>query len=457
MPGGGRIWESSSSPPSTLPTELLEAQLGLVRGTDLCLHYATADNSKLILHHYNLTGRMDGRRPRQDNMGTLKVVFLTAGCLIILVNLLVLTALVRKLRARRWVYSCIASITLSDLLTGVAYMANLCLSGSRTFHLSPTMWFLREGVLFVALAASTFSLLVTAIERYSTMVRSIAENEASKKARLRGLLCFCWVLAVIIGLLPLLGWNCVCDLPSCSTLLPLYSKNYINFSVVMFMIILASIVVLYVSIYRQVQRSTWQVTSKSGRKRSLRLLTTVLIILFAFICCWFPLFILLLMDIFPETRSWKLHKHLDWALTLAVANSFINPIIYSFRSKEVRRAVVSLLCCCCPGKCRTVTDIPSGSSTGTESSLKPQDSFRNSKGLNARKARETLSSNSSAMTSMPTEDMSEWQLDRGEESCISCAGFLEGGLDKNLIGTVNWNLDSPGHEEQDSQFSLKSY
>lgn len=425
MPGPGLTLASSTSLPSAVPTELPEAELAFIHGTDRCLHYAATDNSHLILHHYNLTGRMANRRPQEDNLGTLKVVFLAAGCLIVMENLLILTAIARKLRARRWVYSCIASITLSDLLTGVAYMVNLCLSGSRTFRLSPSMWFLREGVLFVALAASTFSLLVTAIERYSTMVKSIAEKEASKKARLRGLLFSCWVLAVIIGLLPLLGWNCLCDLPSCSTLLPLYAKNYILFSVVMFIIILVGIVVLYASIYRQVSRSNWQATSRCGRKKSLQLLRTVLIILFAFLICWIPLFILLLMDIFSETRSWKLHKGMDWALTLAVANSFINPIIYSFRSQEVRRAVLDLLCCCCPGECQTVTDIPSGSSTGTESSLKPQESFRNSKTLYMRRAREPLSSNSSAMSTVPPDDTSEWQLAKWEENHIYCPEPLE--------------------------------
>ncbi|XP_054836913.1 sphingosine 1-phosphate receptor 4 [Eublepharis macularius] len=418
----GLTLASSSSPPSTLPSDLLEAHLGMVRGTELCLHFAAADNRNLILHHYNLTGRMDDRRPQEDNMGTLKVVFIAASCLIIMENLLVLMAIARKLRARRWVYSCIASITLSDLLTGVAYVVNLCLSGSRTFRLSPTMWFLREGILFVALAASTFSLLVTAIERYSAMVKPIAENEATKKARLRGLLFSCWVLAIIIGLLPLLGWNCLCDLPNCSTLLPLYAKNYILFSVVMFIIILFGIVVLYASIYRQVLRSARQATSRYGRKRSLRLLTTVLIILFAFLFCWIPLFVLLLMDIFSGTGSWKLHKGLGWVLTLAVANSFINPIIYSFRSQEVKRAVIDLLCCCCKqvgtGECLAVTDIPSGSSTGTESSLKAQESFRNSKALNMKRAREPLSSNSSAMSSVAPDDISGWQLARGNSHAL---------------------------------------
>uniref|UniRef100_A0A8C5TCG3 G-protein coupled receptors family 1 profile domain-containing protein n=1 Tax=Malurus cyaneus samueli TaxID=2593467 RepID=A0A8C5TCG3_9PASS len=321
-------------------------------------------------------------------------------------NLLVLLAVLRCLRARRWVYSCIASITVSDLLAGVAYLSNLCLSGSRTFQLSPQLWFLREGILFIALAASTFSLLVTAIERYSAMVRPIAENEASKTLRLRGLIVSCWLLALVIGLLPLLGWNCLCDFQACSVLLPLYSKDYILFSVVMFSIILLGIIGLYISIFHLVQASSQHSSSRHGRRRSLRLLKTVLMILGAFIICWSPLFVLLLLDVFCNTGTCAHLHSLDWTLALALLNSGVNPVIYSLRSVEVRRAVGSLLCCCClrlglcrPGSCLVISDINSGSST--ESSLRCRDSFRGSVARNTR-PRAPLSSNSSMMSNLPS-------------------------------------------------------
>ncbi|NXY20718.1 S1PR4 protein, partial [Atrichornis clamosus] len=367
-----------------------------------CLQLAATRNVNIILQHYNFSGKLANRQSGDEGMGLVRTAFAIISCLIILENLLVLLAVLRCLRARRWVYSCIASITVSDLLAGVAYLSNLCLSGSKTFQLSPQLWFLREGILFVALAASTFSLLVTAIERYSAMVRPIAENEASKTLRLRGLIVSCWLLAFVIGLLPLLGWNCLCDFQACSVLLPLYSKNYILFSVVMFSIILLGIIGLYISIFQLVQASSKQSSSRHGRKRSLRLLKTVLMILGAFIICWSPLFVLLLFDVFCETRTCSHLHSLDWTLALALLNSGVNPIIYSLRSVEVRRAVGSLLCCCCvraglfePGSCLVITDINSGSST--ESSLRYRESFRNSVAWNAR-PRAPLSSNSSMMS-----------------------------------------------------------
>ncbi|XP_064252655.1 sphingosine 1-phosphate receptor 4 [Passer domesticus] len=371
-----------------------------------CLQLAATRNVNIILQHYNFSGKLTTRPSGDEGMGPLRMAFAIISCLIILENLLVLLAVLRCLRGRRWVYSCIASITLSDLLAGIAYLCNLCLSGSKTFQLSPQLWFLREGILFIALAASTFSLLVTAVERYSAMVRPIAENEASKTLRLRGLIVACWLLALVIGLLPLLGWNCLCDFQACSVLLPLYSKNYILFSVVMFSIILLGIIGLYISIFHLVQASSRQTCSRHGRRRSLRLLKTVLMILGAFILCWSPLFVLLLFDVFCDTGACSHLHSLDWTLALALLNSGVNPVIYSLRSVEVRRAVGSLLCCCClraglcgPGSCVAISDINSGSST--ESSLRGRDSFRSSVAWNAR-PRAPLSSNSSMMSNLPS-------------------------------------------------------
>ncbi|NXF24089.1 S1PR4 protein, partial [Rhodinocichla rosea] len=367
-----------------------------------CLQLAAARNINIILQHYNFSGKLSKRHSADEGMGPLLTAFAIISCLIILENLLVLLAMLRCLQGRRWVYSCIASITLSDLLVGIAYLCNLCLSGSKTFQLSPQLWFLREGILFVALAASTFSLLVMALERYGAMVRPVAEHEATKTRRLRGMIAACWLLALTIGLLPLLGWNCLCNFQACSVLLPLYSKNYILFSVAMFSITLLGIAGLYISIFRLVRASSRQSSSRHGHRHSLRLLKTVLMILGAFILCWSPLFFLLLLDVFCATRACGHMHNLDWALALALLNSGVNPVIYSLRSVEVRRAVGSLLCCCCiraglcrPGSCVVISNINSGSST--ESSLRCRDSFRSTVAQNAR-PRVPLSSSSSMMS-----------------------------------------------------------
>lgn len=334
----------------------------------------------VILRHYNYTGRLQNRTiaNSQNQISASVAVFLFFSIIIILENLLVLVAVISRIRrSRRWVYVCIANITLSDLLTGAAYLVNICLSGSQTFRLTPALWLFREGMLFVALAASIFSLLLIAVERYTTMMKPLPQKSTRKTYyRIYGLVALCWGLALVIGFLPLLGWNCVCSLDGCSTLLPLYSKTYILFSLIIFFLILLAIGVLYGAIYCHVHKSA-QLAPQRSRKRSLALLKTVITIVGVFMLCWGPLFMLLLVDFFCVSRQCALLFSAEFCISLAVFNSGVNPIIYALGSSEMRKAIAELLCCCClrVGFCHPDTFTSKETSSTSESR---RDSLRNS-------------------------------------------------------------------------------
>ncbi|XP_060934411.1 sphingosine 1-phosphate receptor 4 [Limanda limanda] len=340
----------------------------------------TSGLNDVILLHYNHTGRLQNRTISNSpsHISVSKAFFFFFSIFIILENLLVLVAVISRIRrSRRWVYVCIANITLSDLLTGAAYLVNICLSGSQTFRLSPALWLFREGLLFVALAASIFSLLLIAVERYTAMMKPLPQKSARKAYyRIYGLVVLCWVLASVVGFLPLLGWNCVCSLDECSTLLPLYSKSYILFSLLIFFIILLAIGVLYGAIYCHVHRSS-QVGPQRSRKRSLALLKTVITIVGVFMLCWGPLFLLLLVDFFCASRKCALLLSADYFISLAVLNSGLNPIIYALGSSDMRKAIAELLCCCCLrcGLCHPDKFISKESSSTSGSR---RDSLRNS-------------------------------------------------------------------------------
>lgn len=321
--------------------------LNSLSSSESCPSVYGRSNTSLILEHYNFTGRLHHRKPERTGIGLLAAIFLCFSLFIILENLTVLLAVLFRVRQRhRWVFICIANIALSDLLTGATYVVNICLSGARTFKLSPLLWLLREGLLFVALAASIFSLLLIAVERYATMMKPLHQKSARKTYRVYLMVALCWLTAFAIGFLPLLGWNCVCDLSSCSTLLPLYSKSYILFALVIFFIILLTIGALYFAIYWHVRSST-DASSQRNRKRSLRLLKAVISIVGVFLVCWGPLFVLLLVDYYCYSRHCSSLFSPQWVIALAVLNSAMNPFIYSFGSLELRRAIGGLLCCCC--------------------------------------------------------------------------------------------------------------
>ncbi|KAM5237862.1 LOW QUALITY PROTEIN: sphingosine 1-phosphate receptor 4 [Ctenodactylus gundi] len=382
LPQGEVMNATGSLPPLPPPPPPLSVS------PESCHQLAAGGHSHLIVLHYNHSGRLAGRGgPEDGSLGALRGLSVGAGCVVVLENLLVLAAIVAYMRSRRWVYYCLVNTTLSDLLTGAAYLANVLLSGGRTFLLAPAQWFLREGLLFMALAASTFGLLLTAAERFATMVQPwAAESRGTRRGRVCSLIGLCWLAAALLGLLPLLGWNCACAFERCSSLLPLYSKGYVLFCMVVFACILAAILALYGAIFRVVRRSA----PRSPRPKSRRLLTTVLLMLAAFVVCWGPLFGLLLADTFGSNLwAQEYLRGMDWILALAVCNSALNPLIYSLGSREVRRAVLVLLCTGClrlglrgPGDCvaRAAAEAQSAAST-TDSSLRPRDSLRGARTL----------------------------------------------------------------------------
>ncbi|XP_037530335.1 sphingosine 1-phosphate receptor 5b [Nematolebias whitei] len=328
---------------STSPTPLSDSYL------DFFSEYL---DKSVIWKHYNYTGKLQNDR-YCDQLKPQSIVFVVICLLIVLENAVVLIAIWRNKKFHVPMYYLLGNLTLSDLLAGITYMANILMSGHNTLKLTPLLWFLREGGVFITLAASIISLLAIAIERHVTMV-TMRPYHGAKKGRMLALIGASWALSGLLGVLPVLGWNCIHKLGQCSTVLPLYTKSYILFSVSVFSVVLWAIVVLYARVFSIVRRNTQRqrVSFKNSmRKSSLRksqkyvaLLKTVTIVLGVFIACWLPLFILLLMDFFCPTGQCQLLKKSEYFLGVAMFNSLLNPIIYTLTSKDMRRAILRLLC-----------------------------------------------------------------------------------------------------------------
>ncbi|XP_058271951.1 sphingosine 1-phosphate receptor 3 [Hemibagrus wyckioides] len=299
-----------------------------------------------IYKHYNYTGKLDNRNTTNGvDLGPEKVVFLVISSFIILENLIVLIAIWKNHRFHSRMYFFIGNLALCDLLAGVTYTVNLLMSGEKTLHLSTELWFIREGSVFVALGASIFSLLAIAIERHLTMIK-MRPYDTTKNYRVFLLIGMCWLIAVALGVLPILGWNCLENLPDCSVILPLYTKKYVAFCISIFMALLLAISVLYTRIYILVKSSSRKVMKHSNSEHAMALLRTVIIVVGVFIVCWMPLFVLLLTDVACKQKQCSILLKADWFISLAMMNSAMNPVIYTLASREMRRAFIGLLCGC---------------------------------------------------------------------------------------------------------------
>ncbi|KAG9328738.1 hypothetical protein JZ751_013048 [Albula glossodonta] len=302
-------------------------------------------NRSVIEVHYRVAKNLsqeelEGRMRNEAGLGPLSIIFVIICCIIILENLLVLVAVFRNKKFHSAMFFFIGNLAFSDLLAGSAYIANIFLSGSRTFRLVPVQWFIREGTAFIALAASVFSLLAIAIERYIAITK-VKVYGSNKTCRMFLLIGTCWVTSVLMGGLPIIGWNCMDALHECSAVLPLYSTRYIFFVVTIFSIILLSILILYVRIYLIVRSSNQQATNSAAYA----LLKTVTIVLGVFIVCWLPAFSILLLDTSCSMASCPILSKADIFFGFATLNSALNPLIYMLRSKDMQREFLRVLCC----------------------------------------------------------------------------------------------------------------
>ncbi len=147
----------------------------------------------------------------------------------------------------------------------------------------------------------------------------------AKRGRMFGLIAASWVsFGAPRHSLPIMGWNCIGNLDECSTVLPLLRKSFILFCITVFTLVLMSIVVLYVRIFRIVKFNTQRLGCSPQRKglarksqKYLALLKTVTIVLGVFIACWLPLFMLLLLDFCCPAQSCKVLYKADYFLGIA--------------------------------------------------------------------------------------------------------------------------------------------
>lgn len=332
---------ASGTPPSVL--------VPVPPSTKNLLLFNEYKSNAVIIEHYNYTGKLKENKYK-DGLKPEAIAFLLVCLLIIAENAVVLLAIWKNKKFHLPMYYLLGNLTLSDLLAGFTYMMNIIMSGANTLSMTPMLWFLREGGVFIMLAASVISLLAIAIERHVTMVR-MKPYQGDKLGRMFALIGASWVLSVVLGVLPILGWNCIGNLDQCSTVLPLYAKSYILFCITVFSAVLMSIVVLYVRIFYIVKSNTQKLVLTPQRKglyrksqKYMALLKTVTIVLGVFIACWLPLFILLLMDFCCPAQKCKVLLKADYFLGIAILNSLLNPIIYTLTSKDMRRAILRLLC-----------------------------------------------------------------------------------------------------------------
>ncbi|KAF7202357.1 lysophosphatidic acid receptor 3 [Nothobranchius furzeri] len=300
---------------------------------------------------YNNSGQKDEWDKTQlilvQVVGSLFCFFILAA------NSLVIAAVITNRKFHFPFYYLLSNLAASDFLAGIAYVYLMFNTGNVSRTLSVTHYFVRQGLLDVSLSASLANLLVIALERYISVLNWKVHSNLTKR-RVTLLIFAVWTISIIMGAVPSLGWNCICSLDTCSQLAPLFSRSYLVFWSISNLVVFIVMVVVYTRIFLYVKRKTATLSkhtnsSVNRKKTPIKLIKTVMVVIGAFVICWTPGLVVLLMD-GVDCRSCEVMKAKRVLLLLAVANSVMNPCIYSYKDEEMWKTIKSLLCCICTNR-----------------------------------------------------------------------------------------------------------
>ncbi|KAL6111226.1 lpar2 [Pungitius sinensis] len=273
---------------------------------------------------------------------------MTVCFIVIFSNLLVIAAIMKNRRFHFPIYYLLGNLAVADLFSGVSYLHLMFHTGPWTVKLTKYRWFVRQGLIDTSLTASVLNLLAVAVERHQTIFNMTLHSKMSTR-RVFIVMVLIWLVAIVMGLIPTMGWNCLCNLDNCSTMAPMYSRSYLVFWGVLNLLTFSIMVAVYTRIFLYVRHKSQQMSQHTSQRRHretvFNLMKTVSMILGCFVLCWTPGLVILLLDGIGYDKS--VLQFEKYFLVLAECNSLVNPVIYSFRDKDMRRTFKDILCYVC--------------------------------------------------------------------------------------------------------------
>ena len=256
----------------------------------------------------------------------------------ILLNLLVMIAVKTKVRLQSMSNIALACLASTDLMVGlvgqpllIAMMVNLLKTTAKACSLQTAVKFFAHFFMF----ASFIHLFLITMDRCIAITRPYVYIQAVTKARVLIGTALAWTLTVIIHIVFFLDHG-------------LFEViNSVLVSALIAIILLCNVIV-----YREARRHEKQIASQQvdaatrenflSQKRAFKLtLTIIAFVIISFLpMVIFRISIECLKDIVTLGTLWAIRAA---ASSLAVLNSFVNPLIYYLRLRQFRVALIELL------------------------------------------------------------------------------------------------------------------
>ncbi|XP_077192466.1 melanocortin receptor 3 [Paroedura picta] len=272
-------------------------------------------------------------------------VFLTLGIVSLLENVLVILAVIKNGNLHSPMYFFLCSLAAADILVSmsnaletimIAILSNGYLVMDDRFIQNMDNVF--DSMICISLVASICNLLVIAVDRYITIFYALRYHSIMSVRKALALIGVIWVACIICGIMFIVYYE---------------SKTVIVCLITMFFTMLFLMASLYVHMFLfarlHVKRiAALPVDGVPHQRTCMKGAVTITILLGVFIVCWAPFFLHLILIISCPTNPHCIcyTSHFNTYLVLIMCNSVIDPLIYAFRSLEMRKTFKEIVCCC---------------------------------------------------------------------------------------------------------------
>lgn len=248
----------------------------------------------------------------------------------------------------------LVSLAVADVCVGALAIPCAILTDTGIPRNNLYLCLLMLSVLIMLTQSSIFSLLAVAVERYVAIFMPFRYHSLMTPRNALLVILITWVLAFLIGLVPLMGWH---KTPPTSgycffvLVVDMTYMVYFNF----FACVLTPLLVMfliYAQIFVTVKRQVRRIAAERGGadraaniKKEMKTATSLFLVLFLFTVCWIPLHVINCFLLLCPSCPVPLPLLLT-AIILSHANSAVNPFLYAYKMKSFREAFKGIFLCC---------------------------------------------------------------------------------------------------------------
>uniref|UniRef100_A0A667WU20 Adenosine receptor A1 n=1 Tax=Myripristis murdjan TaxID=586833 RepID=A0A667WU20_9TELE len=262
-------------------------------------------------------------------------------------NVMVVWAVRINRSLRETTFCFIVSLALADIAVGalVIPLAITISIGLQTHFYSCLMV---ACTVLVLTQSSILALLAIAIDRYLRVKIPMSYKRVVTPRRAGTAVVVCWLVSIVVGLTPMLGWNNLQRLRDNGSLVTedlLVTCQFENVISMEYMVYfnffgwvlppLVLMLVIYAEIFYMIHKQLNKKQHNGQRHRQHA--KSLALVLFLFAVSWLPLHILNCITLFCPTCEKPMYL-IYIAILLTHGNSAVNPIVYAFRIKKFRTA-----------------------------------------------------------------------------------------------------------------------